>query len=101
MKYNGAYPVLADTKQPNNAGPKPIVASQNMKNVESAYDLRCSGVFLVMIAVQAEFRVPKPNAAQIAHIMTVMFEGTNAISIKPIDWAMIPTTHTILSPPLS
>ena len=36
MKYNGAYPVAEDTNSPNNAGPKPIVASQNMKNVERA-----------------------------------------------------------------
>jgi hypothetical protein len=36
MKYSGAYPVLADTKLPSNAGPKPIVASQNMKNVDTA-----------------------------------------------------------------
>ena len=99
--YIGAYPVLADTKQPKRAGPKPIVASQKMKNVERAYDLRCSGVFLVMIAVQAEFKVPKPKAAQIAHIITVTFDGTNAISIKPIDCAIMPTTQTILSPPLS
>ena len=34
--YIGAYPVLGDTNNPSNAGPKPIVASQNMKNVESA-----------------------------------------------------------------
>ena len=99
--YIGAYPVLGDTNKPSNAGPKPIVASQKMKNVERAYERLCSGVFLVIIAVQAEFRVPNPNAAQTAHIMTVTFDGTNAISIKPIDCATIPTTQTILSPPLS
>ena len=93
--------MLDDTNKPSNAGPKPMVASQNMKNVDKAYERRCSGVFLVMIAVPAEFRVPKPKAAQIAHIMTVTFEGANAISIKPIDCATIPTTQTILSPPLS
>ena len=54
-----------------------------------------------MIAVQAEFNVPKPNAAQIAQIITVMFDGITAIRNNPIDWAMIPTTQTIMSPPLS
>ncbi len=54
-----------------------------------------------MIAVQAEFKVPKPNAAQIAQIMTVMFDGITAIRNSPIDWAIIPTTQTIKSPPLS
>lgn len=46
-----------------------------MKNVDKLYDLRCKGVFLVMIAVHAEFSVPNPSAAHIAHIITVMFEG--------------------------
>ena len=36
MKYTGAYPVAADTNDPKSAGPKPIVASQNMKNVDTA-----------------------------------------------------------------
>ena len=34
--YSGAYPVAEDTNIPKSAGPKPIVASQNMKNVDSA-----------------------------------------------------------------
>lgn len=54
-----------------------------------------------MIAVHAEFKVPKPKAAHTAQIMTVMFDGISAISIKPMDWATIPTTQTIMSPPLS
>ncbi len=36
IKYTGEYPVLADTNRPKSAGPKPIVASQNMKNVDNA-----------------------------------------------------------------
>ena len=75
MKYTGAYPVAADTNDPRSAGPKPIVASQNMKNVDIAYDLRCCETFLVMIAVLAELRVPNPRAAQMAQITTVMFDG--------------------------
>ena len=101
MKYNGAYPVLADTKHPKSAGPNPIVASQKMKNVERAYERRCSGVFLVMIAVQAEFRVPKPKAAPIAQITTVTVEGYIAIKKSPMLCAKIPVTQTIKSPPLS
>ena len=75
MKQTGAYPVLADTNDPKSAGPKPIVAAQNMKNVDIAYDLRCSDTFLVMIAVLAELSVPNPRAAHIAQIMTVTFDG--------------------------
>ena len=45
-----------------------------MKNVDTAYDLRFSDVFLVTIVVQAELRVPKPRAAHTAHIMTVTVE---------------------------
>ena len=75
MKQTGAYPVAADTNEPRSAGPKPIVASQKMKNVDIAYDRRCSETFLVMIAVLAELSVPNPRAAHIAQIITVTFDG--------------------------
>ena len=90
-----------DANTPSNAGPKPIVASQKMKNVETAYERRCSEIFLVTIVVQAEFKVPKPNAAHIAQITTVHVDGQNAIKNSPTACAIIPTTQTIRSPPLS
>ena len=34
--YNWAYPVASETKQPNSAGPNPIVPSQNIMNVDTA-----------------------------------------------------------------
>ena len=53
---------------------------------------------LVTIAVQAEFRVPKPRAAQTAQMKTVIAEGIQAIKKSPIACAMIPVKQTILSP---
>lgn len=72
-----------------------------MKNVEIAYGLRLEGVFLVTMVVHAELRVPKPKAAQTAHITTVKSDGITAIKNNPTDWAMIPTIQIIISPPLS
>ena len=94
--YTGAYELTA--KSPSNAGPKPIVASQNMKNVETAYERLFSEVFLVTIVVHAELRVPNPNAAQTAQITTVMLDGATAINKSPMLCAMIPTTQIIKSP---
>ena len=73
------------TKLPSNAGPKPIVASQKIKKVDNAYDLRFLDAFLVTIVVHAELNVPKPKAAQTAQIITVIFEGIHAIKKRPID----------------
>ena len=57
--------------------------------------------FRVTMVVQAEFNVPKPNAAQTAHINTVKSDGEYAIKNNPIAWAIIPVTHIIMSPFLS
>lgn len=80
-KYIRAYPLNAN--MPRNAGPKPIAASQNMKNVETAYDRRFCGVFRVTIVVHAEFNVPNPRAAQTAQITTVSADGIHAIKNNP------------------
>ena len=95
------YPAAGDTKLPKSAGPKPIVASQKMKNVDNAYERREIGEFLVTIVVHAEFNVPKPRATQTAHINTVICEGAQAIKKIPMLWARIPTTQIIMSPYLS
>ena len=78
-----------------------MLPSQNMKKVDIAYGRRFIGVFLVTMVVEAEFNVPKPSAAQTAHMKTVMLDGQYAIRNSPIDCATIPTTLTIMSPPLS
>ena len=92
---------MAETKLPRSAGPNPIVPSQNMKNVEIAYDLRSGGVFRVTMVVQAELSVPKPKAAQTAQMITVRFDGATAIRKSPMLCATIPTIQIIKSPPLS
>ena len=53
------------------------------------------------IVVHAELRVPKPNAAHTAQTITVNVDGKTAIKNSPTDCATIPTTHIIISPPLS
>lgn len=68
MKNTGAYPEPADTKLPSSAGPNPIVASQNMKNVDTAYERRLSDTLRVTIVVHAEFNVPNPRAQHTAQI---------------------------------
>lgn len=73
IKYTGAYPLAATI--PKSAGPKPIVASQNIKKVETAYDLRFWETFLVTMAVHAELRVPKPKAAHTAQTITANADG--------------------------
>ena len=69
-----------------------------MKNVDIAYGRRFADVSLVTMAVQAEFNVPKPSAAQTAQMKTVMAEGIQAIRKSPMACAMIPVKQTILSP---
>lgn len=98
IRYTEAYPPLADTKQPRSAGPKPIVASQKIKNVETAYDFLCSDAFLVTIVVHAELSVPKPSAAHTAHTNTVTVDGMTAIKNNPIACAVIPKTQISMSP---
>ena len=78
------YPACADTKLPKNAGPKPIVASQKIKNVDNAYERRETREFLVTIVVHAEFNVPKPKATQTAQIKTVQYDGAHAIKKIPM-----------------